>query len=196
MKTVKIDGVSYEAEAPVISALHAITGKVDGLEGEKETLNTQLQDAVAAKDAAEGRADQAEADLKAAKEDAKDETALKAKVDARVELLLTAKDLVLDGITNDSTDLEIMSAAIEKADASVVLEGKSDAYIEGRYDAAVSALKKGDVAVPIPTHSKGDSHVDAQEAPKHADGSEMNAIELAAKANQDRMSNLWNSKEK
>lgn len=148
MSKVTIDGVAYEAEAPVVASMHQMATKLDGF----DSIIAQHE---ARADEAESRADRLEAELDQLKLDkaelekklADQPADFQARVDARVALIAKAKDLGVE-IKADMSDRQIMVACVAKTDSAFTGEGKSDDYVTARFDAALAAPK---AAAPIPS---------------------------------------------
>lgn len=83
-----------------------------------------------------GRADAAEAKVKELSDPAK----FNDQVKARIGLIDSAKPLLNEEVVaklDGMTDIDIMKAAIMKSDAEAKLDGKPDAYVQGRFEALV-----------------------------------------------------------
>jgi len=132
-KTIRIDGIDHEVPAAVaphiekhVTSLEAkvdeLTQRADALEGERDAARTEL-------DETKTKLDEATAP----------DTLAKA-VAARVGLEASARKVLgpeakLDGKSDRDIKVEVLRAKDEKFDA----EGKSDAYVDGRFDAIVEA---------------------------------------------------------
>lgn len=148
-----LDGAAY---APGMSTPVARTdapgpdaARVDALTAENEKLRKDAADERA-------RADRAEAERDAARKDATDakaalEQAKKdedARVTVRVSLIDSARSLLPKDFTfSGKSDRDIRVAALQKADPSAKFDGKSDAYVEARFDLAVESAKEGRAAL-------------------------------------------------
>ena len=132
MAKIKLDG-AQEHEVPEAVKVHldSLDAKVASLEAEKSKL--------------QAKADSASEELKSVKADAKaKEDGFQAKVDAavssRVELVATATK---HGVKADGSDAEIKGALIAKAFPTAKLDGKDEAYMAARLDAALELLESG-----------------------------------------------------
>ena len=132
MAKIKLDG-AQEHEVPEAVKVHldSLDAKVASLEAEKSAL--------------QAKADSASEELKSVKADAKaKEDGFQAKVDAavsaRVELVATATK---HGVKADGSDAEIKGALIAKAFPTAKLDGKDEAYMAARLDAALELLESG-----------------------------------------------------
>lgn len=138
MKKVTIDGVSCEAEAPVVATLHQLTEKIKIDSAAHQDAMDELQ---ANLDTVEAERDQLKADKAELEKKLADAPAdFQARVDARLALVQAAKDTGVE-IKADMSDKDIKVAVIAKADANFKADGRSDAYIDGRFDAALDSLK-------------------------------------------------------
>ena len=132
------------ADAPKIEAYKAAMAKqlADAMT-EKEKADEEHAEKMAAKDAEIAKKDAAIAAL----EDAKlSDADLDAKVAARADLIGKAK-AVADGIeTTGMADADIRKAAVAKALGDAAVEGKTQAYIDARFDILVEDAEKRDPA--------------------------------------------------
>ena len=128
MTKFKLDGVEYEVEDSAMA--QAVTAKID-------SLNENLNAATAKADELQGKLDEASETIKKLNDEKLDAEAINGLIKARVELIEQAKTLKADGKFDAATDKEIMLEALSVEG----LEEKSDAYIKGRFDAALEAKK-------------------------------------------------------
>lgn len=124
MQTVNLDGLSYRADAEVAKAYEK------AVQAEKQNRN----DAEALK----GQVDELKAQLEAVKATHNDEAMAKA-VAERVALLETAKRVVNVDALQGSSDRLIKETVI-KAKHEINLDGKSDDYVNARFDALIESL--------------------------------------------------------
>lgn len=109
-----------------------LSSRIDKLEEDKKYLQTRLDKSDAIIDQLKNE----NAQLKSINTD----SLIAEKANARFELLLKASKVVnLDSIRSKN-DKEIMEAVIKSKDSSIDLTGKSEAYIQGRFDAIVDSL--------------------------------------------------------
>lgn len=138
---VKIGDKEYDVEQDLGDAIKSVMKSKDAAEGKLEKMKTDGEEADAKKidsltaeiETAQGKIDALEANLKKAN-DPKEFTA---KVQARATLVDTAKAVLdekehekLDGMT----DLEIKKAVIVADDSETKLDGKSEDYVNGRFE--------------------------------------------------------------
>ena len=131
-KTVLVDGfqvVTNDAGAQAIAKLMA----------DKDTLVANHGTALAAKDALVAAADaklaKAEAERDAALANVLDAAALDARVAARGDLVARVKALAPAVVADGKSDLDVKRAVL--AERKINLDGKSDAYVEARFDTLV-----------------------------------------------------------
>lgn len=131
-RTVLVDGLSVltnDAGAQAIAKLMA----------DKDTLVANHGQALAAKDALVATADaklaKAEAERDAALARVLDDAAIDARVAARGDLVARVKVLAPSVVADSKSDLDVKRAVL--ADRKINLDGKSDAYIEARFDTLV-----------------------------------------------------------
>lgn len=153
MKKIRIDGVEYEAGSEeAVKAQSAFQLKLEGLEKSRSDaelkridadkkrdeqiaeMNKKFDSLQATADKNAERADKAEKDLKAAP--AKVEAALKARMalEANAEKILGSKAAKkFDSLT----DKDLKLAVLNETDPELKLDGKSDAYLDARFDLAI-----------------------------------------------------------
>jgi hypothetical protein len=125
MQTVNLDGLSYRADAEVAKAYEK------AVQAEKQTRN----DAEALK----GQVDELKAQLEAMKATHNDEAMAKA-VAERVALLETAKRVVNVDALQGISDRLIKETVIKAKHEAINLDGKSDDYVNARFDALIESL--------------------------------------------------------
>lgn len=160
LKTVTVDGLPIETtEAGSIAISKLIADKAALAVAYDAEIDT-LKAAVATADAALA---QAEAARDAALAKVLDGAALDAAVAARADLIARAKAVAPKVVTDGKTDLDIKKAVL--ADRKIVLDGKSDAYIEARFDTLTEDAAGADrTALAL-----GDTQQVADAASKEAD---------------------------
>ena len=145
MKKIKIDGVDYEGEDGLIKSYQEEKKRADSAEAALVKADgdskSELSKMEAERDNHKDRADKLDAEIKKLREQSLDPKRLDEAVKARVELLdaaIKAGVEVADGIS----DVEIRKAVITKVYPEAKLDGRDDAYINGRFDSAVEELRK------------------------------------------------------
>jgi len=138
MPTIKVrldsaPGCEYEASPEVALALASAQANAATEKARADGLQAKFDDAAA-------KVTKHEADLVKAREDARKE------IGARMQLETDAKDLGVK-FAQDAKDADIRVAVIKHVHGdSVDLIGKSDAYVEARYDLALADGKKAKAA--------------------------------------------------
>lgn len=144
MAVIRIDRVDYEAPEQTAQAVRARFDELEeektDLEEEKKALDEQIEKLKAEKDALEEEL--AQAKTKDEEEEKKRADAIKQAVRARVALESQAAPILgAEAKLDEMDDLAIKRAVIEKLSPGVKLDGKTDIYIEARYDAALELHK-------------------------------------------------------
>jgi hypothetical protein len=147
-------GCSYEVPQEVEAAFRAKTEELAALRTKLDAAETEKSDAIKAKDTAEGERDSAKAELEKA---TKNDSAIDAAVKARMSLFDTARKAKLDkeitekldSMSNKDIRIAVIKSQQEKFDA----EGKSDEYINARFDGVVEQLA---LAPDISAQLRGD----------------------------------------
>lgn len=139
-KTIKLDGVEYEGSEQLDQAIKRELAKKD------EAISAALKEAKDHKSALDketARADGLKADVE--KKDAalkEAPTKLRAELQARVALETSAKKVLGAKVKLDALKpREIHELVIEKLAKGAKLEGKSDEYVEGRFDHLLESAK-------------------------------------------------------
>lgn len=172
MKTIKLDGIDYEAEETVIKALNSEKTRADNAESElnklKEDSKNEISVLTADRDTQKERADKAEEELATLKANSMDKTKLDEAVKAKMELLKNAEMAGVE-VKGDESDVDLKKAIITKVFPKANLDGKDDVYIQARYDGAIENLadeadaKSRQALANIPETVKTDSSDDARE---------------------------------
>jgi hypothetical protein len=159
LKKTTLDGVEREAEAEVIVALTKEKERADSASTKLKDLETQISKLTAERDSLKD-------ELQKSK---KDDAAINKAVQARLDLLDTARKLGVEAKTDESDDA-IRMAVIKKASPSANLDGKDPVYIAARFDSAVeilSAASTGAGGAPVtdtPPGGRSDSMDDLRAA--------------------------------
>ncbi|KQU22388.1 hypothetical protein ASG61_23065 [Bacillus sp. Leaf75] len=139
MPTYKIDGKDYEVDSAVKSFLEAQQARLDTANLKAKDFDT-LQGRY---DALEVKYQNAEKDLKQAKENNLSADELDAKVQSRVELISGATTFLGDSFDfKGKSEREIKEAVIQKAKPDFKGDGKSDDYIDAFFDATLGRAKQ------------------------------------------------------
>ena len=151
LKKVNLDGVEYEAEASVITALHTAQKRIDELETSAKADSEE-------KAKLEAKLDTAKTELEEAKN--LDVSAL---VKERVKLIEVAKSN-LDEAEHEKLDsmeeLEIKKAVIVARQPKANLDGKDEVYISARFD---SVMEMEVVESKAPEFKKPEGRTDSED---------------------------------
>jgi hypothetical protein len=143
MKKINIDGVEYEGEEKLVQSYAEQKNRADNAEKSLEKLKADHGKAVSSlegeRDALKDRSDKLEKELKEAKDSAADPKKINEAVNARL-LLIDAATRAGISVKEDMADVDIRKAVIMAVYPSVKLDGRDDAYITARFDAAVEDL--------------------------------------------------------
>jgi len=140
-RTVLIDGLSVETTDAGAQALEKLQGVIADRDQALTDAQTAHEKAIAAKDAEIAKKDAEIEDLKAKQ---LDEAALDARVAARADLIGKAKAIAKDVNTVGLTDADIRKAVVVHKLGDAAVKGKSDAYIEARFDVLAEDAGKPD----------------------------------------------------
>lgn len=132
MKKVKLDGVDYEAEAPVISALTNSQKTLD-------SVNVSLKEANGKLSAIEAERDSLKETVAKLKADSLDESAISARVDEKLRIFSYAKEANVE-IADGASDMDIKKQVILSQFSTAKLDGRDEVYINSRFDCAVEEI--------------------------------------------------------
>lgn len=139
LKKIKLDGVEYDAEAAVITALHNATEKADTLQASLDALTAEKSALEAERDTLKVQADEMKgkvAELEAQKADANKINEL---VLRRVHILDAAKSAGVE-IADGMSEQDIQKAVILSVFKTLSLDGKDSVYVDACFDSAVLTL--------------------------------------------------------
>lgn len=144
MAVIRIDSVDYEAPDQTAQAVRAkldsLQKRLDEAEKEKEKLDEEMEKLKAERDQLEEELEKKKAEDE--EEEKKRADSIRQAVRARIALETQARPILGDQFKfDDATDLEIKKAVIQKLSPEAKLDGKSEVYIEARYDAAIELAK-------------------------------------------------------
>jgi hypothetical protein len=144
MKKIRIDGVEYDGDERLIQFYQEQKTRADAAEKALETAKADQKSALstmeAERDTYKERADKAEKELKEAKAAATDTKRIDEAVKAKLVLMDAANRAGVD-VKEDMSDTEIKKAVVLAKFPAAKLDGKDDAYITARFDAALEALE-------------------------------------------------------
>lgn len=144
-KKIKIDGVEYDAGSPqAAAAQQAYQAKLDAMRADAEKVakeaaetKARLDKLQAETDAAKEKAAKLDAELKAAP------ARITAELKARMALESEAREVLGAKAKLDSlSDRDVKLAVLKELVPSLKLDGKSDAYVDGRYEAALESHRE------------------------------------------------------
>ena len=141
LKNFRLDGVDYQAEAPVIVALTKAQERADAADAAVKSVQEEGKKAL---DAAQARLDAATEELAALKADqTRNDADLPAKiasgVKARVRVLDACKLAGVE-VREDASDDELKVAVVKAKSPAFDATGKSSDYIEARFDSTLEVL--------------------------------------------------------
>ena len=140
-RTVIIDGLSVETTDAGAQALEKLTKTISDMKAETTAAEKKAKEDADEKEKIIAKKD---AEIDALAKDKLTDAALDARVAARADLLDKAKR-VADGVTTDGlSDADIRKAAVTKALGDAAVTGKSQAYIDARFDILVEDADKAD----------------------------------------------------
>ncbi len=140
-RTVIIDGLSVETTDAGAQALEKLTRTISDMKAEMTAAEKKAKEDADEKEKIIAKKD---AEIDALAKDKLTDAALDARVAARADLLDKAKR-VADGVeTAGLSDADIRKAAVTKALGDAAVTGKSQAYIDARFDILVEDADKAD----------------------------------------------------
>ena len=140
LKSIKLDGVEYEAEAEVIKTLNQRKDEAEQAKKELEAIKVDNSKLEAEKDNFKEKADNLEKELAEYKDGTKMAAQLDEAVAKRLRILDAAKKVELE-VKGDETELELQKAVILKIHPTAKLDEKDAIYIEARFDGALDQIE-------------------------------------------------------
>ncbi len=140
-RTILVDGLSVETTDAGAQAIQKLQGDLQAARQATADAETAHASALAAKDAQIARA---EAERDAAQAKVLSDAALDARVQARADLVATAKALH-DADYAGKSDAEIRKAVVVAKFGDAAVKDKSEAYIDARFDILADEAKKDPV---------------------------------------------------
>lgn len=147
LKTVVLGDKAVQVAVTDVAAIEAFKADAAKTLSDAKAAHTA---ALAAKDAELAKKD---AEIDGLKAKVLDEKALDAKVQARADLISAANKIAKDVKTEGLTDADIRKAVVVAKLGDAAIAGKSDAYIDARFDVLVEDAKTG--ADPFATAVRG-----------------------------------------
>lgn len=159
-KTVLVDGLSVVTTDAGAQAIAKLQGQLNDAKTASEKQVADHASALAAKDAEIAKKD---AEIDAMKGKVLTDAQLDARVQARADLLSTAK-AIHDADYTGKSDADIRKAAVIGKLGDGAVQGKSDAYIDARFDILAEDAKKDPVARALRSPAASTVHDHGYEA--------------------------------
>lgn len=156
-KKIRIDGVEAELEDTVAQLVEKQQAQLDAARDSATKAKAEADQAKARADAADAARAKAEATLKEATDPAKLQAAARARADLEQKAAKVGPKAKFDGLD----DMAVKRAAL--ADAGVKVEGKSDAYVEARFDLALEETEKKNPAATARAAGTPEAKADADD---------------------------------
>lgn len=137
MPKFNIDGIEYDAAQEVINHASKLMAKIDELEKKGAKISSSLSKMEAERDDISQKMDALKTEYSAEN--------IQKRIDARLDLLSKAQKILGD-VENlaKMDDKEIKIAVLKKAYDSIDLEGRTDEYINARFDICIEDKKNAD----------------------------------------------------
>lgn len=164
---------------------------LDSARGERDAIRVERDNARADATKEKDRADKLQGELDATKTKLEQATQTDAQIDARVEArcsLIDSARPVLGGdfVFKGKTERDIRIAVLTKHDRKFDANGKSDAYLEGRFDSVIGEVRQDKANLnELATNANADT--------TNADG-ENDMVGKAQREMQERNANAWKPK--
>ncbi|OOG61975.1 hypothetical protein B0E45_31710 [Sinorhizobium sp. A49] len=139
LKTVTVDGIPVEVTDQGATVIATLQSRLADAVSKMTATETAHQTALAAKDAELAKKD---AELDATKAKVLSDADLDKRVQARGDLIATAKAIASDVKTEGLSDAAIRKAVVTAKIGDAAIAGKSDAYIDARFDTLVEDAAK------------------------------------------------------
>lgn len=138
LKTVTVDGIPVEVTDQGATVIATLQQRLADATTKMSTADAAHVAALAAKDAELAKKD---AEIDALKAKVLDDNALDAKVQARGDLIATANKIAKDMKTDGLSDADIRKAVVVAKLGDTALAGKTEAYIDARFDILADEAK-------------------------------------------------------
>lgn len=138
LKTVTVDGIPVEVTDQGATVIATLQQRLSDATTKMSTADAAHVAALAAKDAELAKKD---AEIDALKAKVLDDKALDAKVQARGDLIATANKIAKDVKTDGLSDADIRKAVVVAKLGDTALAGKTEAYIDARFDILADEAK-------------------------------------------------------
>lgn len=139
LKTVTVDGIPVEVTDQGATVIATLQSRLADAISKMTATETAHQTALAAKDAELAKKD---AELDATKTKVLSDADLDKRVQARGDLIATAKAIAKDVKTEGLSDAAIRKAVVAAKIGDAAIAGKSDAYIDARFDTLIEDAAK------------------------------------------------------
>lgn len=141
LRTINLDNVEYQAEDAVIDALKKAQDRADSLEKDLAAANSDKTTIEAERDTLKEKNDTLSKELTEIKAKAIDSAEVDKRVKERMALLAIAAKAKVEA--TDSMDAKAIKEAVVKAIfPKANLDGKSEEYVQARFDLAVEGMDK------------------------------------------------------
>lgn len=142
MKDIKLDGVEYKAEAPVIAAYHGEKVKVDNLEKEIVNFKKDHSKTMAERDTFKEKCDSLEKENNSLKENSITKEDMDEIFITKMKITKLAEQTGVE-LTKDMDDLDIQKEIIKSVfpNSSSKLDNADEIYINARFDVVEEELK-------------------------------------------------------
>lgn len=141
LKTVTVDGIPIEVTDQGATVIATLQQRIADASAAAAKATTDHAAALAAKDAELAKKDAEIDDLKGK---VLDTAALDAAVKARSDLIVKAKAIAPDVVTDGKSDSEIKRAVVVAKVGDAAIAGKADAYVDARFDLLAEGVKPAD----------------------------------------------------
>lgn len=169
MATVNLDGLNYDAAPEVAKALTKAQSELEQVRGDAEKTKADMQKEY---DELKAKADKLKEEMDMLKEE-KSDSAIQAKVQARLGLERDAAKLDSEAKFDGLSDKEVMIAGIKAVRENFDATDKSEDYIKAAFDLAVMDAKPSDA---MAKQRKDAAEKQTGEAPRDARTDAANAI--------------------
>lgn len=145
---ININGVTFKLKGDS-AARQAVTKEladkaeaVDSLKQEMAKKDSEHEEAIQAEKARADSAEEAKTKAEAERDAAQDPSTVRKRIDERLDLERTARDILGDDFDETKADADLRADCILKLQPTAQLEGKPDTYVQARFDAAVELFEQ------------------------------------------------------
>jgi FtsZ-binding cell division protein ZapB len=140
LKTIKLDGVEYQAEAEVIKTINGLQTKLDDASATITVLKTDLSTIEAERDTLKDSNAELREENDSLKASKLDETQIQERVKSLVRVQRVAEHLGVE-VKDGASEVDIMKETVLAKFPKANFDGKDEVYIRARFDSVAESIE-------------------------------------------------------